>query len=74
MARDLNAELLHLLDKRVMMIADHRKYLSLEEYDVAYVVQLRINYNDECLAALHRDFQARGEAQVIRAITVHPVM
>lgn len=74
MSRDLNAELLALLDKRVMMIADHRKYLAAEEYDVAYVVQLRINFNDECLAALHRDFALRAETQVVKALQVFPVM
>lgn len=74
MSRNLQVELLALLDKRVMMIADHRKYMAGEEYDVAYVIQLRMNFNDECLASLHRDIVNRAETQVVKALQVFPVM
>lgn len=74
MARNLQQELLSLLSKRVDMIADHAKYSALGEHDVAYVIQLRINFNDECLASLHRDMVERAEVQVLNALQVFPVM
>lgn len=74
MARDLQQELADRLIKRLELARLHKVTKEMGEDDVAYVVKLRQDFNEECIASLRREIRERVETQVVKALQVFPVM